>query len=172
MDALAIIADALHAAEVRFVVIGVWGVNYYARSGGMLLTTADRDLFLPLDPENLRRAWNVCEEAGHTLWCGAEPLDQPSDELVAARIVEHRAVTTALGEDGLHLDLSMVMAGFDFESVWARRRTFLVDGVEIPVARLTDIVQSKANAGREKDRLFLATHEEALRQWLDADESG
>ena len=34
----------------------------------------------------------------------------------------------------------------------------------VPVASLKDIVVSKAAAGRPKDRLFLATHEEALRE--------
>jgi len=48
--------------------------------------------------------------------------------------------------------------------VWAERRTFLVDGVEVPVARLTHIVQSKALADRPKDRLFLATYAEELRR--------
>jgi hypothetical protein len=58
------------------------------------------------------------------------------------------------------------MAGFDFESVWRERRIFTVDGVEIPTARLLHIVQSKAQAGRPKDRLFLETHKENLRQLL------
>jgi hypothetical protein len=39
--------------------------------------------------------------------------------------------------------------------------------VEIPVARLTDIVRSKRTAGRDKDRLFLATHAEAIRDLLE-----
>jgi hypothetical protein len=39
-----------------------------------------------------------------------------------------------------------------------------VEGVAFPVASLGDIVASKAAAGRPKDRLFLATHEEALRE--------
>jgi hypothetical protein len=34
------------------------------------------------------------------------------------------------------------------------------------VARLRDIVASKAQAGRPKDRLFLATHEEALKELM------
>jgi len=55
------------------------------------------------------------------------------------------------------------MAGFEFDPVFARRRTFLVEGVPIPVALLRDIVASMAAAGRPKDRLFLATHAEALR---------
>ena len=62
------------------------------------------------------------------------------------------------------------MAGFTFEEVWSERRTFLVEGVEIPVARLAHIVQSKAAAGRDKDRLFLATHEERLRALIRSDD--
>jgi len=62
------------------------------------------------------------------------------------------------------VDLTLVMAGFAFDEVWARRRVFKVEGTGVPVASLKDIVASKAAAGRPKDRLFLATHEEALRE--------
>ena len=62
------------------------------------------------------------------------------------------------------------MAGFaDFETVWNERRTFLIDGVEVAAARLLHIVQSKHAAGRDKDRLFLATHREGLQELLDRD---
>ena len=53
-----------------------------------------------------------------------------------------------------------------FETVWNERRTFIVDAVEIPVARLLHIVTSKQSVGRLKDRLFLATHREALEDLL------
>ena len=58
------------------------------------------------------------------------------------------------------------MAGFDFERVWAERRAFLIEGAEVPTARLRHIVESKHAAGRDKDKLFLATHKEALEQLL------
>ena len=61
------------------------------------------------------------------------------------------------------------MKGYDFETVWRERRTFVVEGVDIPVARLLHIVMSKHAAGRDKDRLFLATHREALEQLLRRD---
>jgi hypothetical protein len=73
---------------------------------------------------------------------------------------------------GLDVDFTTVMAGFEFAPVFARRRTFLVEGVPIPVARLSDLVASKAAAGREKDRLFLATHAEALRSLTDEEAGG
>ena len=70
----------------------------------------------------------------------------------------------------LEVDLTLVMAGFDFEAVWNERRTFVVDAVEIPVARLIHIVTSKHTVGRDKDRLFLATHREALEELLRGEE--
>ena len=151
--------------RVRFVLIGVAGANYFAPAAGAVFTTQDRDLFLPLDPGNLMRAWDACDAAGLALWAGAEPLDVPHDRVIADAVVERRAVTRAMKGD-LQVDLTLVMAGFAFEQVWSERRTFVVDGVEIPVARLSHIVRSKAAAGREKDRLFLATHADALRQLL------
>ncbi len=174
MDPFARLVQALHARQVRFVVIGVSGVNFYARSGGSLFATQDQDLFLPLDADNMLRAWQACTDVGHSLWVGDEPLDSPRDPQLARAVVERRAATTATSDPDQQVDLSFVMAGCDFDDVWSRRRTFLVDGVEIPVARLTDIVTSKVNAGREKDRLFLATHEHALGELLqrepDADQ--
>ena len=42
----------------------------------------------------------------------------------------------------------------------------------MPVARLAHIVRSKAAANREKDRLFLAMHREALQRLLSEDALG
>ena len=49
MDPFASLASALSADGVRYLVIGVWGANYYAPSGGAMFTTLDHDFFLPPD---------------------------------------------------------------------------------------------------------------------------
>ena len=165
MDDFAALVRVLLERDVRFVVIGVWGANFFASAAGLVFTTQDHDLFLPADAGNLMRAWDACDEAGLALWSVNEPLDTPHDRLVADAVVARRALTRATRGD-LQVDLTLVMAGFEFERVWNERRLFIVDAVEIPVARLAHIVASKAAAGREKDRLFLATHAEALRQIL------
>jgi hypothetical protein len=159
------LAGAFDQAKVRFVVIGVAGANQYARSAGSLFTTEGFDLFLPANPGNALLAWRACEDTGLALWCGAEPLDSPRDEFLAEQIVSRRALVRAEGPD-LRVDLTLVMAGFEFDEVWRQRRVFKSEGVEVPVARLQDIVASKAAAGRPKDRLFLATHEEALKELM------
>jgi hypothetical protein len=158
---------ALNDAGVRYVLIGVAGANYYAPAAAAAFVTQDRDLLLPLDPENLLRSWETAARTGLALWCGDEPLDQPRDLALATAIVSRRALVRAVDDRGaVQVDFTLVMEGFDFESVWAERREFRAGGVGLPVARLSHIVHSKAMAGRDKDRLFLATHAEALRQLL------
>jgi hypothetical protein len=147
----------------------VAGANYYAYDPGDVFLTQDRDLFLPPDPDNLVRCWAACEATGLDLWSGSEPLDMPRDRWLAERIVERRALTCATGADA-RIDLTLVMGGFDFETVWKEHRVFTVDGVPIPVARLLHIVESKQAAGRDKDRLFLATHREAIEELLKRQE--
>ena len=160
------LAGALSAAGVRYLVIDVWGVNCYAPSGHAMFMTLDRDLFLPADPDNLLDAWRVCETNGFRLLAGTEPLDEPHDGELARTVVGRRALTRASDGVATDVELSLVMSGFDFEEVWPERRAFEVEGIAIPVARLSHIVESKARAGREKDRLFLATHREALEHLL------
>lgn len=58
------------------------------------------------------------------------------------------------------------MKGFDFETVWNERRDFVIEGVPVPTARLLHIVELKQATGRDKDKLFLATHLDALQQLL------
>lgn len=166
MDPFTRVVAELHAARVRFVLIGVWGANFWARSASTVFTTQDFELLLPLDPDDVLRAWGVCEQAGLRLWCGEEPLDEPRDLALARRVVDSRALVRATDGRTLDVDLTLTMSGFDFETVWRERRSFRAEGVDIPVARLRHIVESKAAAGRPKDRLFLATHEEALRDLL------
>jgi hypothetical protein len=171
MDSLTPLTRELRERSVRYVLIGVGGANLYAPDGAALFTTKDRDLFLPGESDNLLRCWAACEAASLQLWSGDEPLDRPRDGVLADRVIERRALTRASAAD-LEVDLTLVMAGFDFETVWDERRRFIVDGVEIPVARLLHIVTSKHAAGRDKDRLFLATHRDALEQLLKREESG
>lgn len=164
MASYAKILARLYSEGVLFVVIGVGGANYYSGSGQTLFATQDSDIFLPLDPANLLRVWTILEEEGWELWSGAEPLDRPRDLWLAERVVARLAAVKAKHVDGLELDLTLVMAGFSFEEAWRDRRIFQNGELEIPVASLAQIIESKRQAGRPKDHLFLATHETILEQ--------
>ena len=167
MDPLTHYAAGLNKAQVHYVVIGVWGAGYYTR--GSVFLTEDQDLFLPPDSQNLLAAWRVAESMGLQLLSGRDPLDEPRDDQLARAVVDRRALTRVTDRGKLDVDLSLVMTGFTFEQVQSTCRTFVVGSVEIPVAKLSHIVESKAKAGRAKDRLFLATHADALRRLLADD---
>jgi len=160
------LARALGQRSVRYVLIGVSGANLYGPSGQAVFTTEDLDLFMPPDPANLEQAWAACDEAQLELWLTDEPLERPRDRWLAEQSVRRHALTRATGPDDLLVDLTLVMKGFEFETVWAERRTFMIEGVSVPTARLLHIVTSKQAAGRQKDQLFLATHKDALEQLL------
>ncbi len=153
------LADALAETAVRYVVVGVGGANFHTLDPAEPFDTGDLDLLLPLDGENLTRAWDACGRLGLQMK-GGDP----------ERVVAERLTTRATRPGELVLDLSLEISAFAFDDVWAERRTFLVDGVEIPVARLSQIIRSKAATNREQDRRFLATHAERLRRMLDEDE--
>lgn len=163
---------ALADRAVRFVVVGVSAANYYARSAGTLFATQDRDLLLPPEPDALLGAWRAAKEAGFELWAGREPLGEPVDRLLARRVIERRARTEAVHPAGEQVDLMVEIAGLGFDRVWRERRTFRLGELAIPVARLSHVVESKAAAGRPKDRLFLETYDQALRELIDDDDSG
>jgi hypothetical protein len=160
------LARALGERDVRYLLIGVSGANLYGPGGQAIFATEDLDLFVPLDADNLVRVWTACHATGLELWLIDEPLDQLRDRWLAERIIERRAVTRATGPDNLAVDITPVMTGFEFEPVWAERRTFRIEDVDVPTARLRHIVESKHATGRDKDKLFLATHKEALEQLL------
>lgn len=77
VDPFVTLARALQDSQVRYLVIGVWGANYYAASGSTLFTTDDRDLFLPPAVDNLVQCWAACEGVGFALETERGPLDKP-----------------------------------------------------------------------------------------------
>jgi hypothetical protein len=172
MSSFVPLARALAERGVRYVLIGVAGANLHAHGAGIVFNTLDRDLFLPLDPDNLLAAWRACDDSGLALNTPNGPLDEPRDRLLAQRVVDHRALTRARDGDDLLVDLTLVMGAFGFEEVWAERVTFTLSGTPVPVARLKHIVESKAAAGRPKDHLFIATHLDALQQLLPHEDAG
>ena len=149
--------------QVRYAAMGVWAANHYAHSPAGVVSTLDTDLFLPSDPANLLEAWRAAESVGLELWCGDEPLDRPRDSVLAHAVVHRRALTRGVGEDELLVDFSLVMAGFAFEQIRPACRHFQIDGIDVVVASLVHIVQSKAAVGRLKDIAYLATLDEELR---------
>ncbi|TDJ66443.1 MAG: hypothetical protein E2O39_16430 [Planctomycetota bacterium] len=83
MTSFAPLAEELAESGVRYVLIGVSGVNLYAHDAGVVFSTMDRDVYLPPDPANLLAAWGACEQRGLRLTSCGQPLDENRDLFLA-----------------------------------------------------------------------------------------
>ena len=159
------IIKALRRNRVRFVVVGVSAINYYALDAGHMFSTEDFDLLLDRSAPNLLAALRVMCRAGFRLEANREPLGEV-DRWLAAKIVEHEATVTAVDEKGIRIDLTLSAGGMSYAHWKKSSRGFLVDGVRVPVGGLPELLLAKERAGRLKDRQFLKLYRAHLAEML------
>jgi hypothetical protein len=146
---------ALASAGVEFVVVGVGGINFYARDGAHAFATLDLDLLLAPERDNLRRALEALATAGFVFEARGEPFLDRDDETSLANIVASGGRLTALHPDGAQLDLMLSVRGFSYSDLALDARTFTVAGSQVRVGLLEKLLRSKELSNRAKDREFL-----------------
>jgi predicted nucleotidyltransferase len=146
---------ALGEAEVEFVVVGVGGINFYARTPADAFATLDIDAFLAPVTDNLRRALSVLASLGYAFEAGGEPFVDLDDALVLRRIVDNGASLSAIHRESGELDLLTSISGFSYAELSEDAATFEVAGTEVRVGRLGKLLRSKEASARPKDVEFL-----------------
>ena len=154
------VLKALNDANVRFLVVGGVAVVLH----GHLRTTADLDLVVELDSENLKRALDALETEGFrprapvALRAFADPNTRRSwieSKNLQVFSLWHPELP------GFEVDL-FVEEPFDFGEAWQRRIEVQLAETIAPVVGLEDLLTLKRTAGRALD-LEDAAMLEALR---------
>jgi hypothetical protein len=143
---------------VRYVVVGMAGINYYAKNPSETFATMDYDLFLEPSLSNVEQAVTVLNGLGFTLGTAAGAL--PHADLRA--IVRARTTLIATTPDGLMVELLLRVSGYPFTELARDAATVAVRGVPVNVGRLSKLLRSKRLAGRPKDRQFLRRYQSLL----------
>ena len=151
----------LRRKRVRFVLVGVFGINHYATGPALSFTTLDCDILVEPEPKNLLSALLLLEADGYRLEAGGEPLAAP-DLLLAERIALNEASVTAIKGKAAQIDILTKVAGYSFSRLNADRRLFRAGGTAVPVASLEHLLKSKKICGRKKDLEFLRMYEAQL----------
>lgn len=159
--------SALGEAGVEFVVVGVGGINFYARTPADAYATLDVDALLSPAIENLQRALAVLSGLGYAFEAGGEPFLDVDDALILRRIIENGANLSAIHPASGELDLLTSISGFNYAELSDDAATFEVAGVTIRVGRLEKLLRSKEISDRPKDREFLRAF--AARAFADDD---
>jgi hypothetical protein len=161
-DHVAAICAALAAHEVAFVVIG--GVAARLHDTGH--ATVDIDLCPARDPQNLQRLSAALKEMGARLRVEGDP--HGVDFNAHPDLLASMTTMTLITRHG-PLDLCFTPAGFPegYDHLVVSAVHVKVLDVNVPVAALEDVVQSKRAAGRPKDVVALPALEARLRRQRD-----
>ena len=146
------IVRALNEAGVRYLIAG--GLAVVAH--GFVRFTADVDMVLDLDAENVRRAVSALSSLGYRPRAPV-PLERFAEAQERSRLVSERGMTVfslfSPGHVATELDL-FVELPFDFELVYARAaRLEVAPGTPAPFVSIEDLVEMKRKAGRPQDLL-------------------
>ncbi len=154
------VIQCFNRTGVRCVVVGMSGINYYARSPAETFATLDYDIFLEPVQSNVKKAIEGLQKMGFQLGTSAGIFKL--DELKG--LVRDRKTLVATTPEGLMVELILEVSGYPFSEMIKDSATFTVRGVPIHVARLNKLLRSKKIAGRPKDRRFLERYEDLLKE--------
>ena len=145
----------LREGGVAFVVVGVGGINFYARTPADAVATLDVDALLAPVAENLALALRILSDLGYEFEAGGEPFVDLDDSAVLRRVVESGANISAIHVADGEIDLMTSLSGFSYAEMLEDAAIFEVAGASVQVGRLEKLLKSKEMSGRPKDVEFL-----------------
>jgi hypothetical protein len=141
--------NSLNKNNVEYLLLGGWAVGIY----GAPRATADMDVFVAVDDENLEKLLKaLCEFGAPTV-----PMDHFKEIGKVFR----------MGRSPIRIEILNQASGIDFQSCYKRRKTIKVDEMVISIISEADLLKNKAASGRDKDIADLRNLEGILRQKPD-----
>jgi len=121
--------------SVRYLLVGGYSLAVH----GVPRYTGDMDLWLERTEDNSRKVLQALEEFGlGSLGLGIEDFLQ-TDQVIQ------------LGYPPLRIDLLTGIDGLEFPAAWEKRISVSMEGLEIPVISLEDLIRNKEASGRQQD---------------------
>jgi predicted nucleotidyltransferase len=143
----------LEKHQVEYMMIG----GYAAASYGHVRYTKDIDLWTNPNRENANRCLAALEEFG---W--------PEGKLpITAWKLSKPGYLFQTGTPPLSIDLLTGITGMKFNDCYARARSIEMDGIQVWIIGLEDLITAKKLAGRLQDQADVEVLEEILRQSKD-----
>ena len=125
----------LNKAEVDYIMVGGWAVNMY----GYVRATVDLDIWILADAENARRVYTALVEFG-----------APVAEMKPDDFAEYGMIFQ-IGVAPCRIDIISKISGVSYLDAVQRAVPKTIDGVEVRVISLEDLIANKKASGRAKD---------------------
>ena len=127
--------QCLSAEGVRFLLVGAYALAVH----GYPRATKDIDFFVWATPENADNLMRALVRFG-----------APIKDLSAADFAAAGTVFQ-IGSGPQRIDLLTRISGVSFEQAYANRLTVSMEGLEVPVISLKDLIANKRASGRTQD---------------------
>jgi predicted nucleotidyltransferase len=139
--------QCLSEENVRFLLVGAYAVAAY----GYPRATKDIDIFVQPAPANASSLMRALARFG-------APLSNVSaDDFATAGIVFQ------IGSQPRRIDILTWISGVDFQQAYDRRETVCLEGLNVPVISLEDLIANKRATGRTQDLADVERLETVLR---------
>jgi predicted nucleotidyltransferase len=121
--------------NVRFLLVGAYAVAVH----GFPRATKDIDFFVWATPENAANLMRALTKFG-------APLHDISEADLSSE-----GVVFQIGNSPRRIDILTNISGVKFEQAYANKTTISIEGIEVPVISLEDLIANKRASARTQD---------------------
>jgi predicted nucleotidyltransferase len=121
--------------NVRFLLVGAYAVAVH----GFPRATKDIDFFVWATPENAANLMRALTKFG-------APLHDISEADLASE-----GIVFQIGNSPRRIDIITNISGVKFEQAYANKATISIEGIEVPVISLEDLIANKRASARTQD---------------------
>jgi predicted nucleotidyltransferase len=125
----------LRSHGVRYLLIGGYAVIYH----GFPRATGDMDIWIAVDPENAQRMVDTIRDFGFA-----------TPDLAPALFLQDNSMVR-MGNVPVRIEILTRISGVGFEDCYRDRIVDTMDGVEVSLISLRDLLANKRASGRHKD---------------------
>ena len=127
--------NSLNKHQVEYLLIGGYAMGAYGHIRG----TNDLDIFIQASDSNANRMLDACVEYGI-----------PREELATEMFLIPKMI--GIGDPPLRIEILKTVGSFDFDYAYSRKVTRGVDGVDINVVDIDDLILLKKQAIKERSK--------------------
>jgi predicted nucleotidyltransferase len=127
--------QCLSEEKVRFLLVGAYALAVY----GYPRATKDIDFFVRASPDNASSLMRALRRFG-------APLSEISEMDFASE-----GIVFQIGNSPRRIDILTRISGIDFETAYANKKVVSVDGLDVPVISMSDLIANKRASGRTQD---------------------
>jgi len=138
----------LQENSIEFLIVGGLALAIY----GSPRFTYDIDIVLSLDDENIKKFVKIILELGYKVKIPINPMDFAIKEKREEWIQNKNMKALNFYNDSSNLpEVDIVIDNADYNSMKLTKKLFSIDGIDLPVPSISDLIIMKQNAGRNVD---------------------